>query len=135
VSPILWSNKQQPIISLFSTELEYRSLTNATKEMIWFQILLLELHLLDNKPMITTCDNQSMIKLVSNPMFHVRTNTLKSITITSGEHVHARDFVVLYMPTTIQQANLLTKPLGITWFKELRKLVILVYFNTFTIFH
>jgi hypothetical protein len=72
VSPILWSNKQQPTISSFSIEVEYRSLANATKEMIWFQILLLEVHLLDNKPMITTCDNQSAIKLVGNSMFHVR---------------------------------------------------------------
>jgi hypothetical protein len=31
------------------------------------------------------------------------------------EHVHARDLEVVYMPTwTIQQAKLLTKPLGIT---------------------
>jgi hypothetical protein len=39
------------------------------------------------------------------------------------------------MPAIIQQANLLTKPLGITWFKELRKLVGLVNFNALTIFH
>jgi hypothetical protein len=36
VSPILWSSKRQPAISLFSVEAEYRSLTNATKEMIGF---------------------------------------------------------------------------------------------------
>jgi len=111
---------------LFSIEVEYHSLTNATKEMIWFQILLLEVHLLNNKPMNTTFDNQSVIKLVSNPMFHVRKNTLKSITITSWEHVHAGDMEVVYMPTTIQQANLLTKPLGITRLKKLRKLVTLI---------
>jgi len=91
-------------MSLFSVEAEYRYLTNVTKEMIWIQILLLKVHLLNNKPMNTTCDNQSVIKLVSNPMFHVRKNTLKSITITSPEHVHAGDMEVMYMPTTIQQA-------------------------------
>ncbi len=51
------------------------------------------------------------------------------------EHVHARDMEVAYMFTTIQQADLLSKPLGITSFKELGKLVTLVDFNTFTLFH
>lgn len=45
------------------------------------------------------------------------------------EHVHARGLA------TIQQADLLIKPLGITRFKELRKLVTLVDLNTFTVFH
>jgi hypothetical protein len=31
VSPILWSNKQQPTISLFSTEVEYRSFAKCNK--------------------------------------------------------------------------------------------------------
>jgi hypothetical protein len=131
VSPILWSSKRQPTVSLFSTQAEYCSLTNATKEMIWFQILLLEVHLLDNHPMITTCDNQSMIKLVSNPMFHVRKNTLKSITITFGSMCMPE---IWKLCTCLQPFNK-PKPLGITRFKELMKLVTLVHFSTFTVFH
>jgi hypothetical protein len=49
--------------------------------------------------------------------------------------VQVGELVVVYMPTIIQQANLLTKPLGITQFKELTKLVGLVNFSTLTIFH
>jgi hypothetical protein len=40
---VSWSGKKQPTISRSSTEAEYKSMTNATTELMWVQSLLREL--------------------------------------------------------------------------------------------
>jgi len=65
-SLINWSSKLQPIIALFTTEVEYHSLANAAKEITWLKPLLIKLHYFKKGSTKLFCDNLSNIKLVIN---------------------------------------------------------------------
>lgn len=63
---VSWSPKLQRIIALSTTEAEYISLAEATKQSIWLRQLLFELN--QNQDTIQiNCDNQGALKLVQNP--------------------------------------------------------------------
>ena len=74
---ISWSARKQATVSRSSTEAEYKSLANATAEVIWLQTLLTELEI--NHPMTATlwCDNLGATYLSANPVFHARTKHIE----------------------------------------------------------
>ena len=59
-------------MALSTTEYGYIAVTEAIKETIWLQGILLELKLLDQK-VIVFSDNQSALHLCKNPFFHETT--------------------------------------------------------------
>jgi hypothetical protein len=69
---VSWSSKRQTSTTLSSTEVEYMSLTQATKEVLWLRKLFGDLgyHQLVATPLY--CDNQSAITLSQNPKYHTR---------------------------------------------------------------
>jgi hypothetical protein len=73
-------------VSRSSTEVEYKSLTNATVEIIWVQSLMKELNISSPSPARLWCDNIEATYLLANPMFHARKNILK-LTFISEERV------------------------------------------------
>jgi hypothetical protein len=72
-SSIFWSSCMQSTVSLLTTEAEYRVLTYAAKDIIYFRRLLGELGLPQTSSTTLLSDNQSCIKLVNNPVLHSRT--------------------------------------------------------------
>jgi hypothetical protein len=71
---ISWSNKQQPIITLLTTEVEYLASTKATIKAIWMTKLMKELrYMKEKKAMVIRCDNQGAISLTKNPTQHAQT--------------------------------------------------------------
>ena len=60
-------------MALSSTEAEYMSLTEATKEAIYLQDFLRELRIFPDRKIIIFCDNVGAGKLGKNPVFHART--------------------------------------------------------------
>ncbi|XP_048227237.1 uncharacterized mitochondrial protein AtMg00810-like [Ricinus communis] len=70
---ITWCSKRQPIVSLSTTEAEYRAATMAAQESTWLVLLMENLHQPVDYAVPIYCDNQSSISLVENPGFHVRT--------------------------------------------------------------
>jgi hypothetical protein len=59
---VSWSNKKQPIVSLSSTESEYKALCAATCEVVSLRRLLQDVGE-EQRTTIIKCDNQSSIKL------------------------------------------------------------------------
>lgn len=72
-SLISWCSKKQTTISRSNTEAEYRSVANATTEILWLQSLLKELKISSNRKPILWCDNQSTIYMTSDLVQHART--------------------------------------------------------------
>jgi histone deacetylase 1/2 len=70
-----WSRKQQ-VVARSSTEAEYRSLAQATADVLWLQTLLKELTVPFQTPTIY-CDNQSAVLLAHNPILHSRTKHME----------------------------------------------------------
>ena len=72
---ITWISKLQKIVSFSTTEAEYVTITEASKEMIWLQSFLKELGYKQNKGVLH-CDSQSAIHLTKNPAYHARTKRI-----------------------------------------------------------
>jgi hypothetical protein len=72
-APISWSSNLQPTIALSSTEAEYRTLSEATRNITYLRRLLKELGLGDEYPTSIMCDNINSLKLVCNPIMHTQT--------------------------------------------------------------
>jgi hypothetical protein len=110
---ISWSWKKQPIVAKSSTEAEYRTIATTTQELMWIQNLLQELQIPLTPPTIFS-DNIGATYLCVNPVFHSR---MKHVAI---DYHFVRDLVVAkklqvsHVPTSLQLADLLTKPLSST---------------------
>ena len=79
VAPVgAWNSSKQPTMSLSSSEAEYRSMCDASKEAVWLRRLIIELR--GHKKMESMsllCENQSSIKIAHNLVFHARTKHIE----------------------------------------------------------
>ena len=78
---ISWSAKKQATVSRSSTEAEYKSLANATAEIIWTQSVLREIGIPQPRIACLWCDNLGATYLSANPVFHARTKHIEVISI------------------------------------------------------
>jgi hypothetical protein len=118
-SPISWSSKKQPIVTLSTTEAEYVSAASCACQAIWLRRILD--HLLQTQKCTTIhCDNSSSIKLSKNPVMHgrckhidVRYHFLRDLT---------KEGVVelIHCSTQDQVADIMTKALKLDLFCDLR---------------
>ena len=119
-NPVCWVTKKQSTVALSSTEAEYVALATASTEAVWTRNLLKELGWKLKDPVIMYEDNQACIHLLSK-WEHQR---LKHIDI---KYNFIRDLSndgvirVLYVPSDLQKADLLTKGLTGMKFEKLRK--------------
>ena len=74
---VSWQAKKQANVSRSSTEAEYKSLANATAEVIWVQSLLDELGVRQSMVPILWCDNIGATYLSANPVFHASTKHIE----------------------------------------------------------
>jgi histone deacetylase 1/2 len=74
---VSWNAKKQATVSRSSTEAKYKSLSNATTEVMWVQTLLNELGVSQSKAAVLWCDNIGATYLFANPVFHARTKHIE----------------------------------------------------------
>jgi hypothetical protein len=93
-------------------ESEYKSLTNATAEVIWIHSLLDDLGFPPRQPPTLWCDNLSAVYLTANPVFHARTKHIEIYYHFVRERVFTKQLVVRFISSTSQLADVLTKGLS-----------------------
>ena len=64
---IAWRTKRKSSVALSSTEAEYIAATLTVKEGLWIKTIIEELDIFELKEIAVFCDNQSTIKLATNP--------------------------------------------------------------------
>lgn len=93
---VSWSYKKQPNITISSTEVEYKAIVRATYEAIWLRWILVELGLEQSQPTTLYYDNQSVLKIVRNPVFHVQTKFVEVHHHFIKEHVQNGEIDFVY---------------------------------------
>eukprot|EP00253_Pinus_taeda_P035347 PITA_35347 len=109
---VTWTSKKQQAVALSSTEAEYRGAVKASCEAVWLRRMLADMHVSHNGPTSLFCDNQGVLKLAKNPVFHERTKHAETHCHFIHQLVEDGSVQLRYVPTTEQPANIFTKPLG-----------------------
>jgi hypothetical protein len=104
-----WSAKKQSTVSRSSTEAEYKSMANATAELMWIQVLLRELGVSCPKSARLWCDNMGAKYMSSNPVFHGHMKHIKVDYHFVRDQVMNKLLDVWFISTRDQVANSFTK--------------------------
>ncbi|XP_019179912.1 PREDICTED: uncharacterized protein LOC109175117 [Ipomoea nil] len=117
---ISWLSKKQRTVARSSTEAEYKALADVSAEVTWVVSLLRELGLHSGEPATLWCDNLGATYLCANPVFHARTKHVEIDYHFVRDKVASGDFLVNYVSTADQLADIFTKPLPSPRFTTLR---------------
>ena len=111
---MFWSSKQQEIIVLLTTKVEYVATTHATKEALWLRLLINEIFKKFSGPITLFGNNQLAIVLTKDHQYHAH---MKHINI----RFHFICWIVkegkiklVYCPTNEMVVDMLTKALPST---------------------
>ncbi|KAH9779244.1 hypothetical protein KPL71_007654 [Citrus sinensis] len=113
---ISWKATLQHIVALSSTEAEFVAATEAVKESMWLKGLLNELWL-KQRTMQIFCDNQSVIQLIKNQVYHERTKHIDVKFHFIKDEVAKGSVAVIKIHTNINPTDMLTKVLPTAKFK------------------
>ena len=110
---VSWNSKKQSMVALSSTEAEYIALTQAVKESLWLQAILVELRagIHAEEVQNISVDNQGALALAKNPQFHARTKHIDIQYHFIRHFVERRQIKLTYCPTTEMTADIFTKAL------------------------
>ena len=109
---VSWQSKKLPGIATSTTEAEYKALSEGAKEAIWLKRLLGSLRGGAEQSVTVFCDNESALRLTKNPVLHQRSKHFKLAWHFIREAVADGDVCVEHVPTVLQDADMLTKPLS-----------------------
>ena len=118
-SLVSWRSKKKHTVSRSSSEAEYRTMADATCELIWLTTLLTELHCPRSSPAILFCDNQSALYIASNPVYHERTKHVEIDCHLVRQRLQSGFLKTLHVKSELQLADILTKPVQPGLFKSL----------------
>lgn len=117
---VTWTSKKQEAIALSSTQAEYRGTVKVACEAIWLRRMLADMQMSQPGPTPLFCDNQGILKLAKNQVFHERTKHVELHCYFICKHVEDGLVMLQYIPTEDQTADILTKSLSSTKFLKSR---------------
>ena len=119
--PVSWRSIKQTTVAQSSTEAEYCAANMASKEICWLRNLLSDLGMYQRHPTVIWQDNQACIKIASNSDGHREASKHFAIKFLGLEESCVLGFVVLvYQPTELMTADILTKALDRMLFERHR---------------
>ena len=118
---VSWTSRLQQTVALSSAESEYMAASAASQEAIHLRRLLESLGFKQEGPTVIYDDNQGAIAMTKNPVMHRRTNIRHHFV---REAVARRDVTLVYVPTSEQAADLLTKALTRATVQRLRPILL-----------
>ena len=117
---ISWVSQRQKSTALSSTEAEFISASEASKEAAWLEKLSIDLNESNDTPPTLYCDNQGAIDLIHDHKFHskskhidIRCNFIRNDMLEKGR------LKIAHIPGKEQPADMLTKQLPIDQFKSM----------------
>lgn len=119
--PVSWISKKQKTVALSTCEAELYAESSAIQEVLWLRDLLNELGVCSDNASVVYGDNQSAIAVSKNGVKGERT---KHVAV---KYHHVTDTIerglvrLVWVPTTQQQADILTKALGTPQHEAMRK--------------
>ena len=108
---ITWRSKKQTVIARSSVEAKYRAMAHTSCELMWIKHLLEELRFVVKLPMTMHCDNQAVIYIASNPVFHERIKHIEVDFHISREKVKDGVIATPYVSIRVQISDMFTKAL------------------------
>ncbi|KAH9752645.1 hypothetical protein KPL71_014775 [Citrus sinensis] len=119
---ISWKSSLQSVVALSTTEAEYIALTEAVKEAIWLRGLVSELGF-KQEVVVVGCDSLSAIQLSKNPKYHERTKHIDVRMHLIRDEISKGVVNVVKVPSEVNPADMLTKPLPSVRFRDLLNLI------------
>jgi hypothetical protein len=108
---ITWRSKKQSVVARSTAEAELRAMAHGVCEVLWLRILLMELGLLQTKPLMLYCDNKAAIDIIYNPVQHSRTKHIEIDKHFVKEKLDQRVICMPHVNSAEQVADILTKGL------------------------
>lgn len=108
---VSWRTKKQPVVSLSTTEAEYKSTVEAGQELSWLEVICTDLQYPLSRPVTLFNDNQGAIALANNPVFQARSKHIETQYHWILEKVLDGVFKLVYVATGEMLADIFTKAL------------------------
>lgn len=109
--PVSWQCRMQPTTALSTMEAEYMSACAATQEALYLRMVLEELGVVLDKPIILREDNKACINFADHPGEHKRTKHIDYRYHFVRERVADGSLELVYTETTEQRADIMNKNL------------------------
>lgn len=120
---ISWCCRKQNIVTQSSAEAEFVAMTEAVKEAMWIKEASSELCEQGDQPLLVFTDSQSAMAMTDNQNFSNRTKHVDIKYHFVKDMVKKNELKLCYVPTDVNVADIMTKPLGETKTEQLRRLV------------
>jgi hypothetical protein len=108
---VVWAARVTKTVFLSTTEVEYFAMVEVAKEMLYLMQSLQDAGFKVELPMVISCDNLPAIHLANNPMIKARTKHINIKLHWIREMVDKGYFLIRHIRTTLQTADITTKPL------------------------
>ena len=121
---ISWQVRKQTTVSLSSCEAEYQGLSCAVQEAVFLRNLLEEIGYKQTEATEIGEDNQSCIKIATNPVMHKRSKHIDTKCHFIRERIEDKSVQLKYTPTDMMAADLLTKSLSLPKVEQHRRIIL-----------
>jgi hypothetical protein len=115
---VTWRSKKQDVVARSSAEAEFRSMAQGICEGMWIKKVMEDLGADFSQPIKLLCDNKAAIEIANEPVQHDRTKHVEIDRHFIKEKLESGLLCVLFLPSSRQIADGLTKALGRAGFDE-----------------